>query len=342
MKILMVGSNKVWAIENIYQEELKQMANVQLFNAHGVFHDYYYTSLFNKVSFRLGNRSILKIINEELLIVVNRFRPDVLWIFKGMEIFPEILMTIKEKGILLVNYNPDHPFRFASRGSGNSNVLKSIQLYDHHFCYSIQIQKELESRFGVSASWLPFGYLKAQKNDSENLIRKVCFIGNPDNERARIINLLIENQLPVVLFGTNWDRYITNSDNHLVETYPPIFKEEFTNVAQQYVVQLNLFRKQNEGSHNMRTFEMPALGCLMLAPRSEEHLCLFQEGKEAEFYSNDEELIEKVTHLLNVEEHTIKAYRRFSYERSIASDYSYFNRSKEVFKLLENLMHKKA
>src|SRR5690606_14292202 len=110
-----------------------------------------------------------------------------------------------------------------------------------------------------STSWLPFGYLRAQKNTSENSLKRICFIGNPDNERARIIKLLIKHKIPLVIFGNNWMKFI-GEPNEILAIHPATYKEDFVRIAQKYAVQLNLFRRQNEGSHNMRTFEMPALG----------------------------------------------------------------------------------
>lgn len=339
MKILIVGSNKVWAIENIYKKELAKKASVELFNAHGAFQDYYHASFYRKLKYRLGTSKILKKINQNLIQKAQDFQPDVVWVFKGMELFPKTLEQLKRKGVVLVNYNPDHPFRFASRGSGNKNVLKSIQLYDHHFTYSIQIQRELEEQFGVSTSWLPFGYLKAQRNNSKQLIKRICFIGNPDDERARVIKLLIDSEVPLTIYGNHWEQFI-DSSTQLVEIHQAIYEDEFAQKAQQYAVQLNLLRKQNEGSHNMRTFEMPALGCLMLAPRSKEHLALFEERIEAVFYGNDQELVEQAKQLLKLNSQKINDFQVMAYQRSVNSDYSYSNRAKKVYQLFEQLIKK--
>jgi len=49
-------------------------------------------------------------------------------------------------------------------------------------------------------------------------------------------------------------------------------------------------RPQNQGSHNMKSFEIPAMGGFMIANRSREHLELFKEDSEIACYENSEEL----------------------------------------------------
>ena len=57
---------------------------------------------------------------------------------------------------------------------------------------------------------------------------------------------------------------------------------------------MNVLRLQNKGSHNMRTFEIPASGGFMLQERSNEVLEFFEEGKEIECFSSVKELKDKI------------------------------------------------
>ncbi len=340
MKILIVGSNKVWALENIYAKELVNNSSVEIFNAHGLFLDYYHKRNLNKLVYRLGLSSILKRINQVLLQHIGKFKPDVVWVFKGMEVFPRTLTEIKKKNIVLVNYNGDNPFDFTFRGSGNENVSKSLNLYDHHFSYNQSFVQKFKNEFNLSASWLPFGYdlRKEPPKDRNSIKNKVCFVGNPDKVRARIINTLIQNNISVDVYGSNWDQFINKSD--LVNTFPHILGVDFIEKVQEYRLQLNIFRPQNKDSHNMRTFEMPALGVIMLAPFSAEHSQLFEEGKEVYYFNDDEELVAKTKLILSLSSEEAHQISINAYQKSVLNKCSYNERAKEVLTIFENLFNR--
>src|SRR5690606_33162909 len=98
MKILIVGQFKIWALENHYTRYLKEYADVETFPAEDIFDDYYRSTILNKVKVKLGDKAIYKKINKELLTKTEDFRPDIVWAFKGMRIWPETILNIKKMG----------------------------------------------------------------------------------------------------------------------------------------------------------------------------------------------------------------------------------------------------
>lgn len=342
MRLLIVGSNQKWAIERIYFKYLKELnPDTYLFAAQNLLHDYLNSSLINKVVFRLNLSNIYKKINDKLIEYVEEIRPDIVWVFKGMEVLPETLKLLRQKKIKLVNYNPDHPFIRSGRGSWNKNVFNSVGLYDLHFCYSRALMKKINDEYKIRTEFLPFGfdlddevYEKASKLPE---INRVCFIGNPDKIRADIIKYLINNGVKVDVYGHNWDRYFNIGKNSNLKIYDAVYADAFWEVARKYRVQLNIFRPHNIGSHNMRTFEIPAVGGIQLAPDSPEHREFFEEGKEIFLYKDFSDIKKIITILRNYSDEKINELRINTRSRCIFSDYSYKGRSNRVINVLQTL-----
>jgi hypothetical protein len=145
MRILVVGSDYNWAIENYFVKYFKvYKIDVLLFPAQALFYSYYYKNSFNKLLYKLQLSKIESEINIQFKEQVIDYKPTHIFVFKGMEITPKSLQWAKSKGIKLINYNPDNPFVFSGKGSGNKNITQSIDIYDFHFTYNLEIQKILE------------------------------------------------------------------------------------------------------------------------------------------------------------------------------------------------------
>ncbi len=338
MKILIVGSQKVWALENIYHKHLNQLGNsTEIYPIHDYFYDYYYKSTLNKVLHKIGVSRLYVRLNKRLIDYVSGNCFDIIWVFKGMELFPDTIDRLKQLGSKLVNYNPDHPFMFAGKGSGNKNVINAIGRYDMHFCYHLGIKNKIEKDYNVPCHYLPFGYepvpLKLPKEDEELL--KACFIGNPDKIRINLLQNLIDQGVQIDVYGNQWKKNLKPSTSTRI--YPAIYGNGFSEVSPLYRVQINIFRKHNEGSHNMRTFEMPGLGCIMLAPNSPEHENFFNTN-EALFYTSVADMKDKLALLLEMSYENARKIRLNAYERSEKSRYSYFNRAMMVISVLQALI----
>lgn len=339
MRLLLVGSNQKWAIEKIYLKYLKVLnPDTVLFAAQNRLHEYLQRSVYNKVLYRLNVSNIIKKINSEILRTAEDFKPDIVWVFKGMEVLPETLIILKQKKIKLVNYNPDHPFIISGRGSWNKNVFNSVPLYDLHFCYSKSLMQSIKDKYNIRTEFLPFGFelddeLYERIKDI-NEINKICFLGNPDKIRYDLIKYLIGNGIQVDVYGHNWNKFFRSNSSSNLNIYDAVYEDKFWETLIKYRVQLNIFRPHNIGSHNMRTFEIPAVGGIQLAPDSIEHREFFEEGKEIFLYKDKEELLIKVKMLLEMDNNAVNNIRILAREKSLSADYSYKASVKSVLSTL--------
>lgn len=343
MKILIVGNNSGIAIETLYLQYLQDLGNdVELFPITNLVDKRRNRSLFDKILMRLGLHPYTKKVNRLLVETVNKTSPDITWVFKGLNVMPEALKKLKGNTIL-VNYNPDHPYIIAGRGSGNKWVTDSVGLYDLHLCYHSGLQKEIEKRFNIPCESLPFGY-QLTDEDFEKVrdtseVLKLCFIGNPDDIRVNLLLRLASKGFEIDVYGHDWDKtelaqYIDKG----ISVNPPKYGLELWETLRKYRVQLNIFRKHNIGSHNMRSFEIPGVGGIQLSPYSDELKNFFLEEEEIFLYRDEEELAEKANRLLSLPESEALTLRENARNRSIQSNYSYTSRASLVHDIFKRLI----
>lgn len=338
MKILLLGSDYTWSIERLYQRELEALGNkVELVAVQNMFYDYYFKSIFHKLIYRVGLSTILIKINKNLLTKVENEHYDLIWVFKGMEIYPETIKKLKKRTNKLINYNPDNPFIFSGIGSGNKNVTQSISFFDLHLTYDLWVKEKIYSEFNIRTEILTFGFDEtAFQNidlNSEDEVLAVCFLGNPDSYRAAILNSLLKKGIAVHLYGNNWNKFIKHE---LAVIHNPVYGHEFYKTLRKYRVQLNIMREHNLNSHNMRSIEIPGVGGVMLAPQTADHSTFFNVEQEIFLYHNELSLFKEAKRILTTDKLTIDKLRKEAIKK-VMTQFTYKIQTKKILSLLENV-----
>lgn len=335
MRVLIAGSIKEYAIERYYIRYLKEWgAEIFYFASADSVSGFRTKNVWTRILFRTGIYRGYEPVNRELIKMAGDLKPDIIWIFKGMEIYPSTLIHLKEGHFKLVNYNADHPFVFAGRGSGNSNVTQSVGLYDLHFCYNEGLRQRIAGEFRLPAVYLPFAFDLAREAYETAVhhteLKKICFIGNPDFIRVEMLLKLSKSGFEVDVYGHGWNRTRLAIRKN-IRIHEAVYGQEYWNKLRQYRVQLNIFRKHNLGSHNMRTFEVPAVGGIQLSPFSGEQAGFFEENKEIFFYHHIGELEDKCRYLLELPDREANGIREAARWRSTTSGYTYRDRGLLVY-----------
>jgi len=230
----------------------------------------------------------------------NRYR----WIiiFKGMQFSRHVLEECRKlaPNTLWININPDDPYNRVSRAASNSNVIESLSFFDVYCIWSHSIADRLRTDGCKKVIYLPFGYddtyhvpNKAVHQTSQPLI---SFIGSWDKEREAILAQLSGDNFRI--FGNRWERAAHSFPLMSSLSYRDVFGPEMATIISSSAVCLNLLRPQNRGSHNMRTFELPAMGGLMLTFRTEEQQEFFPENDSSFMYADVGELKAKIEYIL--------------------------------------------
>tara|TARA_B110000259_G_C13834763_1_gene330211 strand:+ start:147 stop:728 length:582 start_codon:yes stop_codon:yes gene_type:complete len=156
----------------------------------------------------------------------------------------------------------------------------------------------------------------------------VVFVGTWEVEREECIRLLAENGIKVRVWGGGWQN-MSNPPKGVTLEHRPLFAEEYVRVINASKINLGFLRKMNRDLQTTRSIEIPACSSFMLAERTSEHLYLFEEGKEAEYFDSMQELIRKTRYFLENETERLEIARA-GRRRCINSLYSNEDRLRDI------------
>lgn len=264
-------------------------------------------------------------------------KPDLIFIIKGAFILPETLNYIKNKiNTKLYCFNPDNPFNL-NKGASNENIRKSIPFYDCYFIWGKFLIPELLKAGAKKVEYLPFAYdpelhypVTVTEEEKKIYGSDIAFIGSYDKEREEFLLNLIDYNLAI--WGSGWNKLPFFSPLRKKWKGRNAIGEDFSKVCNASKIILNHIRVQNGNAHNMRTFEIPACGGFMLTEYTEEQCEFFEEDKEVVYFSDIEELKEKVNYYLTNNE---LRKQIFQAGHNKVMKYSYMERAKTIIDILK-------
>ncbi|MBM6944092.1 glycosyltransferase [Bacteroides gallinaceum] len=280
--------------------------------------------------------------NKKIIDLVNKNNYDIVWIDKGLTIYPTTLKYIRRKlpNIKIVNYSPD---TMSLRHNQSQQYLESIPFYDILFTtksFMLDDMRKLGAKniqFVNNAYESTFHYPRTlSTEEKKELGDDVGFVGYWEKKRCKSILYLVDNGIHVKVFGDfKWNKYRNYSPNLTI--IPHLLKgEDYAKSFQAFKISLCFLRKMNKDYQTTRTMEIPACGGFMLAERTNEHLSLFDEGKEADFFDDDEELLRKCIYYLQHEDKR-KAIAAAGLRRCINSGYSNINNINHMLSIVQSL-----
>tara|TARA_B100001939_G_C16942801_1_gene618997 strand:+ start:1554 stop:2561 length:1008 start_codon:yes stop_codon:yes gene_type:complete len=275
--------------------------------------------IFNKLRIPLDTTSF----NQRIIDAVKDFNPDIVFIIKGNNVFKKTLKKIKkiDHRIKIISWSADNMIK---KHNTSFYFDISISSYDIHFTTKSNIIDSLYSKGAKKVIFLNKAYskydhypLKYNKDYDFN----VLFIGSAEKNRYESMKKIAQKGIEVNIFGNMWTREY-KSIKHLIIHRNPLLGDEYRNAISSSKISLCFLRKINDDLQTDRTMEIPACRGFMLAERTKEHENLFKENEEAEFFSSDEELVQKTLYYLSNKKQIDKIKNK-GYERVLKSNYSF-------------------
>jgi spore maturation protein CgeB len=263
-----------------------------------------HTSLAHKVVYRaLGRRPATAwALNRRLLEAASDCRPDVVIVAKGAYVFPTTLRNLRVLGARLVNYATDDPF---NNRSADGWLRSSIREYDLYACTKRVIESDVRTAGCKRTAFVRFAYdpelhfpdHPRTSDEVNEFASDVVFVGGADADRLPYMDALLSIPgLKLALYGGFWDRQ-PRRYRRLARGI--VTGRRYRLALTSAKIALGLYREANRDQHSMRTFEIPACGAFLCAPRSAEHEELFREGTDAAFFGSPDELKSQVTRYLD-------------------------------------------
>jgi spore maturation protein CgeB len=251
-----------------------------------------------RILFRMHRPPDLLGTNQAILDAQKKRAWDILWIDKGLSIRRETLAAFRREspGTTLVSYSPDD---CAILYRESIRYLPTVSEYDLHVTTKSYNVDELRSWGARDVLCIDNAYcpeihrpVELSSADRDRFACDVGFVGFFEEDRAKKMLALARAGIPVVVRGPAWSRFTESHPNlKVIEEY--LGDEDYPKAVNATNINLGFLRKQARDLQTTRSIEIPACGRFLLAERTSEHQALFEEGREAEFFGDFDELLEK-------------------------------------------------
>lgn len=234
-------------------------------------------------------------INNKICTLIKAKTFEILWIEKGEYIYPITLLLARKKNIFIINYNTDNIF--LRKGHFWLHNL-GIKYYNLYLTTNRLNVFDINNKYKINCFRVAMGYDKLYEDGCKKYIQKkydVVFVGHWEPQTEEALFCLLSNGINVNVWGHNWK----NSKYSLLKNIQPLPQEDYIETIASSKIALCFLSKWNKNESTGRSFEIPAIGTLLVAEFTHEHNTIFKDDESAVFFNNNKELLSKITDLLN-------------------------------------------
>lgn len=237
--------------------------------------------------------------------LIDRWKPDLLFVLKGETIHPDDVEWARERGIVAVNWFPDDPHLF------HSVSRHMARAYDFFFTNSIQVIDWYRALGCHNISWIACAceprYQKrlAPGEIDEKFKCDVCFVGTCLPERMEFISALARcSRANIKVWGHGWHRYRLPKVRGRLQIGPRLsWHDEMVKAYNGASVVINTTNHAQRGwDVNSKVYEAAACGSFVLTNAARSLGRIFREGTEVATYETHDDLAVAVEHYLSVRE----------------------------------------
>ena len=277
-----------------------------------------------RLHFHTGYAGVDALVGGRLFSVVRSAQPELVWVNQGEFLGEKTIRRLRTLGVPIINYANDNPFSRENRRRFR-NYRAALPYYDLVvvvFSAAVQAARQAGAR-RVMHSWISADEVahcprEVSKEEASRYASEVAFVGTwMKAQRGPFMVGLIRRGVPLSIWGDRWKK---SREWPMVRPHwrgPGVYDDNgYASILQSAKICLGLVNKSSGNQHTDRSIQIPALGGLLCAERTPEHLELYREGEEAVFWENVEECAALCKELLADEPHRREIARR-GHERAL-------------------------
>ncbi len=310
---------------------------------------------------RIERGSVIRRINHMVLARAREFRPQLIWAEKQEYLWPSTIRSLRTLNARLLHFTPDPYFSLAwKRTRLMDGALSEFDVLVYCKAYE-RLQYET---IGLPTIYMPLGFSPTVHRPVASTEARwhsaVGFLGGWEPRRESALRAVTDAGVQLKIWGGAWDflsdgrwsprRHIVLSQLAGNEAFRihkdaqiasavqggEVYGDDYARALSGAKIGLGFLREVCEDQHTTRSFEIPACGSMLLADRTGEHQQFFEEGREAEYFGCEDELVEKVKYYSSNERARF-AVAVAGRRRCLRSGYSYEERLRATLRLIERV-----
>jgi spore maturation protein CgeB len=362
VKILFVGHLNVGQTSLMRMVSLRELGHdVAGFNVQSLWDDAGWLS--RRIQQRANRGPSISRLNASVIAAAREFKPELVWAEKQEHLEPETLAELRRNGARLLHFTPDPYFTLSWK---RTKLMDECMPMFDYLVTSKRYELDEYRSLGPQVVYMPLGFsyhVHRPLNPSSHERAKqfesdIGFVGGWEPRREELLTRLATTGNRVRIWGYAWDHLADGRWSprrayrlKLLAGDEPfsirrngilapavaggeVYADEYAWSLSGARIGVGFLRTICPDQHTTRTFEIPACGSMLLADRTEEHREFFEEGREAEFFSDSDELLDKARYYLSHETERARVALR-GYTRSVTSGYSYDDRVAVVLSELQ-------
>ena len=297
MKILFIGPNKL-SSKHKYLCLKKLYKNVDIIDANKSFS---FNQITERIFWHISSKIFENQINSYILKKIKN-NYDLIFVDSGEFIGKNLILELKKKSKKIVYYCNDNPFvdRDKKRWKLSLSSLKYYDLIIFHNKSRIIPAKKI----GIKNILLVLPSYQKGIHKPLKIINKkrynnnVIFIGTWESERGLFFKQLIELGLKIKIYGHRWNK---DKNYNFLKPYiilGHVHDPNYSKLIYHSKIAICLPSVSNNDDITKRSIEIPAIGTLLMAKKTETHTKTFINNQEAIFFKDAKDCYTKCKELL--------------------------------------------